>query len=110
MHRFLTTVSLHFRFDQKCMLVELGACVTECLKSFNSPGEFSMRCPRRTPTHLFCYVHFDSFEYFLHINFAKKEIKITCVVLIVALIYIYIVLYLRYRSDLLAINTARFIS
>lgn len=53
MHRFLTIVSLHFRLDQKCMLVELGACVTECLKSFNSLGEFSMRCPRRTPTHFF---------------------------------------------------------
>lgn len=53
MHRFLTTVSLHFRLDQKCMLVELGACVTDCLKSFNSLGEFSMRCPRRTPTHFF---------------------------------------------------------
>lgn len=39
---------------------------------------------------------FSSYVYLLYIRFAKNEIKITSDVLIVALIYIYIILYVRY--------------
>lgn len=43
---------------------------------------------KKDPYSFSCYVFFNRFEYYLRNDFAKKEIEIKYVVLIVALIYI----------------------
>lgn len=95
----LNNCQFSFTFHQKCMSVKLSACAHECEKSSYSFEDFLLRCLRRIHTHFLPMCILIVLNNLLHIRFVKNEIKIASVVLIVELIYIYIVLYLRYSFN-----------